>query len=200
MRVIGLTGGIGTGKTTVSQMLQDLGAALLDADKVGHQSYLPDSPAWKEILAEFGEGLLQPNREIDRRKLGSIVFANPSALAKLNSIVHPRMRDMIQDQLKDMERQGVKVVVFEAAILIEAKWTGIPDEVWVTDASEDTVVLRLAARNGWSEEQARARIASQLPRSERLSYGDVVIDTDCSLDEVRKQVQAHWRERIGLLE
>ncbi len=200
MRVIGLTGGVGTGKTTVSQMLQDLGAVLLDADKVGHQSYLPDSPAWKDLVAEFGEDILQPNREVDRRKLGGIVFSNPAALAKLNSIVHPRMRDMIQHQLQDMEQKGVKVVVFEAAILIEAKWEPLTTELWVTDAPEQTVVRRLAARSGWSEEQSRARIASQLPRSERLVHADVVINTDCTLDEVKAQVQARWQERIGRLE
>ena len=200
MRVIGLTGGVGTGKTTVSQMLQELGAVLLDADKVGHQSYLPDSPAWKDLVAEFGEDILQPNLEIDRRKLGGIVFSNPASLAKLNSIVHPRMHDMIQHQLHDMERKGVKVVVFEAAILIEAKWEPLTTELWVTDAPEQTVVRRLAARSGWSEEQSRARIASQLPRPERLAHADVVINTDCTLDEVKAQVQARWQERIGRLE
>ena len=200
MRVIGLTGGVGTGKTTVSQMLQSLGAVLVDADKVGHQSYLPDSPAWKDIIAEWGEGLLQPNREIDRKKLGAIVFENSGALAKLNHMVHPRMRDMIQRQLKDLERQGVEVVVFEAAILIEAGWADLASEVWTTDVPEDVVVRRLQGRSGWTEEQIKARINSQLPRAERLGHAQVVISTDCTLDELRARVKALWQQRMASVE
>ena len=200
MRVIGLTGGVGSGKTTVSRMLQELGAVLVDADKIGHQSYLPDSPAWMDIVATWGEGLLQPNREVDRRKLGAIVFGEPAALAKLNSIVHPQMRDMIRKQLADLERTQVPTVVFEAAILIEAGWGSLADEIWTTDAPEETVVKRLKERNGWSEEQVRARINAQLPRSERLSYAQVIIDTDCSLEELRARVKAQWQERIASVE
>ncbi len=200
MRVIGLTGGVGSGKSTVSQYLQELGAVLIDADKVGHQTYLPGAPAWKDLVAEWGEGLLQPNQEIDRKKLGSIVFSDPKALARLNSIVHPRMRDIIQQQLDDLKKNGVRVAVLEAAILIEAKWANIADEVWVVDAPEAAVVQRLQKRNGFTEEQARARIKSQLPRDERLSYANVVIDTDCSLDEVRRRVRQAWDQHIQVLE
>ena len=200
MRVIGLTGGVGTGKTTVSQILQSLGAVLVDADKVGHQSYLPNSPAWQDIIDEWGEGLLQPNREIDRKKLGAIVFGNPNAMAKLNRIVHPRMRDMIQRQLKDLERRGVEVVVFEAAILIEAGWADLADEVWTTDAPEEAVVRRLHDRSGWTEEQTKARINAQLPRAERLSHAQVVINTDCTLDELRARVKGLWQQRMASVE
>lgn len=200
MRVIGLTGGVGTGKTTVSRMLQELGAVLVDADKIGHQTYLPDSPAWKDIVATWGEGLLQTNREVDRRKLGGIVFSDPAALAKLNNIVHPRMRVMIREQLADLERSGAKTVVFEAAVLIEAGWGSLADEIWATDAPEETVVKRVKERNGWTEEQARARIKAQLPRPERLSYAQVIIDTDCSLEELRARVKAQWQERMAGVE
>lgn len=200
MRVIGLTGGVGTGKTTVSQMLQGLGAVLVDADKVGHQCYLPDTPAWKDLIAEWGEGLLQPNREIDRRKLGAIVFGNPAALETLNRIVHPRMRGMIQQELKGLETQGVKVVVFEAAILIEAGWADLSDEVWTTDAPEATVAQRLKNRNGWTEEQTKARINAQMPRAERLSRAQVVVNTDCTLDVLRDRVKALWQQRMAGVE
>ena len=197
MRVIGLTGGVGTGKSTVSQFLQELGAVLLDADKVAHESYLPDSPVWKELIATFGEEIRQPNREIDRRRLGGIVFNDPEALAKLNSIVHPRMREMMEQKLKDLEGQGVKTVVLEAAILIEANWTPLVGEVWVTDAPEDTVIQRLQRRSNWTEEQIRARMGAQLSSRERQTHAQVVVDTNSTLDAVKQQVRSLWDERIA---
>lgn len=181
-------------------MLQELGAVLVDADAVGHQSYLPGTPAWKDLIAAFGEGILLPTQEIDRRKLGGIVFSDPAKLTQLNSIVHPRMRDIIHKQLEELRRQGVKVAVLEAAVLFEAKWEGLATEVWVTDAPEETVVPRLRARSGWTEEQSRARIAAQLPRAERLRRAQVVINTDVPWEEVKRQVKARWQEHLGPVE
>ena len=149
MLVIGLTGGIGSGKTTVSGFLEELGAEVIDADKVGHVTYLPDMPAWRDLIDTWGEDLLQPNREVDRKKLGAIVFSDPANLEKLNSIVHPRMRDIMNDRIEGFRGEGKQVVVVDAAILIEAKWTSLVDEVWVTAAPEDIVVQRVMARNGW---------------------------------------------------
>ncbi len=197
MHVIGLTGGVGSGKTTASKFLQELGAHILDADKVGHESYLPDMPAWKDLIAAFGEDLLRPNQEIDRKKLGAIVFSNPENLAKLNSIVHPRMREMMEQQLEELKGQGVKLVVLEAAILIEANWQSLVDEVWTTEAPEATVVERLKARNNWTEQQVRDRIRSQMSPQERAAHAQVVIDTDCSLDEMRDRVKNLLETRAG---
>ncbi len=197
MHVIGLTGGVGSGKTTASKFLQELGAHILDADKVGHESYLPDMPAWKDLIAAFGEDLLRPNQEIDRKKLGAIVFSNPENLAKLNSIVHPRMREMMEQQLEELKGQGVKLVVLEAAILIEANWQSLVDEVWTTEAPEATVVERLKARNNWTEQQVRDRIRSQMSPQERAAHAQVGIDTDCSLDEMRDRVKNLLETRAG---
>lgn len=197
MRVIGLTGGVGTGKSTVSQYLQELGAVLLDADKVGHESYRPHTPTWKDLVAAFGRDILQPNEEIDRKKLGTIVFSDPKQLARLNGIVHPRMREMMREKLEQLRKQGVQVVVLEAAILIEANWTPLVDEVWVMDVTEEAVVRRLQKRNGWSEEQIRARMRSQMPREERLAKADVVVNTDGSLDEVRERVRGLWKQHVA---
>ncbi len=197
MLVIGLTGGIGSGKTTVSGFLEELGAEVIDADKVGHVTYLPDMPAWRDLIDAWGEDLLQPNREIDRKKLGAIVFSDPANLEKLNSIVHPRMRDIMNDRIEAFRGEGKRVVVVDAAILIEAKWTSLVDEVWVTAAPEDVVVQRVMARNGWEEEQVRSRMASQMPAEERQSYADVVIDTDATLDEVRERVRAAFEARVA---
>lgn len=197
MRIIGLTGGVGTGKSTVSQFLQEMGAVLLDADKIGHESYLPGSPAWKDLIAAFGEGILQEDRSIDRKKLGAVVFGNPDALKTLNGIVHPRMRDMIKGKLEALRARGTPVVVLEAAILFETGWDALVDEKWVTDAPEETVIRRVKNRNNWSEEQIRGRIKAQMPRQERCARATVVVDTDCTLDEVRAKVRALWEKRVG---
>ena len=198
MLVIGLTGGIGSGKTTVSGFLEELGAEVIDADKVGHVTYLPDMPAWRDLIDTWGEDLLQPNREVDRKKLGAIVFSDPANLEKLNSIVHPRMRDIMNDRIEAFRGEGKQVVVVDAAILIEAKWTSLVDEVWVTAAPEDVVVQRVMARNGWDEEQVRSRMASQMPTEERQGYAQVVIDTNASLDEVRERVRAAFEARAAV--
>jgi len=195
MLVIGLTGGIGSGKTTVSKYLEALGAEVIDADKVGHITYLPDTPAWRDLIDTWGEGLLQANREIDRKKLGAIVFSDPSNLEKLNSIVHPRMRDIMNDQIEGFRKGKKKVVVLDAAILIEAKWTSLVDEVWVTAAPEEVVVKRVMARNSWDEEQVRSRMSSQMSNDERQGYAHVVIDTDATLQEVEERVRILFGER-----
>ncbi|MCJ7743038.1 MAG: dephospho-CoA kinase, partial [Dehalococcoidales bacterium] len=116
-KVIGLTGGIGSGKSTVSQYLKELGAVIIDADKVGHEAFEPGTEAWREAVATFGRDIVTPNGEIDRKKLGAIVFDSPPALMQLNRIMHPKMRDMMKAQIDEYRRQGVAVVVLEAAIL-----------------------------------------------------------------------------------
>ena len=197
MITIGLTGGIGTGKSTVTDMLKELGAVIIDADKVGHEAYLPDTPAYKDVVAEWGRDVLGPNGEIDRKKLGGIVFNNPAALQRLNQIVHPRMRAMLFDRIDQGRRRGAKVVVLEAAILIESGWNSLVDEVWVTVAPEDTVIKRIQGRNNFTADQIRARIRSQLSTQERVAKSHVVIDTDCTIPEVRQKVKKLWDERLA---
>ena len=192
MRVIGLTGGIGSGKSTVSQVLAVMGAMVIDADTVGHQAYQPGTETWKDVVAAFGEGVVAADGSIDRKKLGAIVFGETGALERLNWIVHPRMYDMMAEQIEEYRRQGVKVVVLDAAILIEANWTPLVDEVWLTVASESTVVQRVKERTGLPEEQIRSRIRSQLSNEERKKHASVVINNDGSLDELRAKVVELW--------
>jgi dephospho-CoA kinase len=192
MKVIGLTGGIGSGKSTVSQILAELGVVVLDADKVGHQAYQPGTETWKDVVAAFGQEVVAADGSIDRKKLGAIVFGDPKALERLNRIVHPRMYDMMAEQIEEYRQQGVEVVVLEAAILLEANWTPLVDEVWVTVASEPTVVRRVKERTGLPEEQIRSRIRSQLSNEERKKQASVVIRNDGSLDELRAKVVELW--------
>ena len=193
MKVIGLTGGIGSGKSTVSQFLAELGAVILDADKVGHKAYKPDTKVWREVVAAFGRQVLTPNGDIDRKKLGEIVFGNPEALSRLNRIMHPRIYALVKAKIEGYRRQGVDVVVLEAPLLIEAGWASSVDEVWVTVASESTVLRRLEECSGLSEQQSLARIRSQLSSTEREKQADVVINTDCSLAEVKTKVRELWQ-------
>ena len=192
MKVIGLTGGIGSGKSTVSQLLLELGAVILDADKVGHEAYQPGTEVWREVVAAFGREILTPEGDIDRKRLGGIVFSNPESLARLNQIMHPRMFEMMKVQLEQYRQQGTEVVVLEAAVLLEANWTPLVDQIWITVASESTVVRRIKERTGLPEEQIRARIRSQLSSEERIKHADVVISNDGSLDELKTKVNELW--------
>jgi dephospho-CoA kinase len=205
MKVIGLTGGIGSGKSTVAQFLAELGAVIIDVDKVWHEALKPDSEIWRKVVAAFGTEILTPNSEIDRKTLGKIVFGNPEALRRLNNIMHPWMYETVKAQLEEYRRQGVKVVVLEVPLLVEVPLfmrVGEPslsdemDEVWVTVAPESTVLRRLKEKSGMSEEQTLARIRSQLPSAERIKHADVVIDTDCRLAELKEKVKGLWQRRL----
>ncbi len=193
MKVIGLTGGIGSGKSTVSRFLAELGAVIIDADKVGHEALKPDTELWREVVAAFGEQILTPGGDINREKLGEIVFSNPDSLVRLNRIMHPRLYEVVKAQLEEYRRQGIGVVVLEAPLLVEAGWTSLVDEIWVTVASEATVLQRLQERTGLSEPESLSRIRSQLSFVERVRYADVTIDTDGELDELRVRVEKLWR-------
>jgi dephospho-CoA kinase len=164
---VGITGGIGSGKSTASQILGELGAEVIDADKVGHRIYLPDTPAWREIVATFGAGVLAPDRTIDRSKLGPMVFSDPAALHKLNAIAHGKIFSYIQGQIDYMhQKQATRVVVVEAAILLEAGWRSLVDQLWVVVTDIDVAIARLKTYKNFTEDQARARIAAQLSNIE----------------------------------
>ncbi|MBA7512528.1 Dephospho-CoA kinase [subsurface metagenome] len=193
MKVIGLTGGIGSGKSTVSQFLAELGAVILNADEVGHEAFKPDTEIWRKVVAAFGRQIVTPDGNIDRKKLGNIVFSNPESLSRLNQIMHPRMYALVKAQLEGYRRQGVGVVVLEAPLLLEAGWTSLVDEVWVTTAPEATVLKRLRERTGMSQAESLTRIRSQLPSEERVRQANVVINTDCDPDELKAKVKELWQ-------
>ena len=194
MIVIGLTGGIASGKSTVSRMLSELGAVVIDADKVGHEAFRPHTEAWRKVVAAFGKGILDQNEEIDRSKLAQLVFNDPKALKRLNRIMHPLMHEIVRQKIEAQRNQGVEVVVLEATLLIEARWTDLVDQVWVTITPEAAVVNRLVSQKRFTEEQARARIKSQTPIAQRAKNADVVIENDSDMNTLRKKVEALWRK------
>ena len=199
MFVIGLTGGIGSGKSTVSDMLRAKGAAIVYADQIGHEAYRPGTPVWQQVVDAFGRQVVGGDGQIDRRKLGQVVFSDPQACRRLDAITHPPMKRMMAERLEELRRQGTKVAVLEAAILIEAGWDELADEVWMTVVSPEVAAQRSMERSGLSREQAEARIAAQLSNEERLKHAQVVIDTNCTLEEVAQRVDELWDDLIGRL-
>lgn len=185
--LIGLTGNIATGKSTVAKMLQDLGATVIDADALVHELQRPGTPAYEAIVAAFGRGILNRAGEIDRPALGAIVFTDPARLRVLESILHPAVA--IESQRR-IEAAATRVVVYEAIKLIEAGRAGMCDAIWVVTARPEVQLERLMRTRHLSEADARQRIDAQPPQAEKLQHATVVIDNSGDLDETRQHVRA----------
>ena len=196
MKIIGLTGGIGTGKSEVSKVLTELVAVVLDADKIAHQVYLPQTSTWQEIVDAFGGDILKPNNEINRKKLGDIVFKNTEEMNRLNSIVHPRIRDFLKMRIDEEREKDIPSVVVDAAIIIEADWLSVVDELWVVISDLDNILERLKLRDGLSREAIMARISTQLAQEERMKYATLTIENNSDLPSLKNKVESLWRNRI----
>jgi len=190
--VIGLTGGIGSGKSTISRYLEELGAGVIDADKVGHEALKPGTAAWRDVVSVFGRDVVTPSGEIDRKKLGQIVFEDAKARERLNHILWSRIWEMIVVRIEEFRRMNTDVVVVEAFGLIEAGWDKLVDQVWVTVASEKAVLERLKKQRNMSEVDILSRMRSQLSVDERTRCADVVIQNEGDPDEVRSKVREQW--------
>ena len=197
MLKIGLTGGIGTGKSLVTSFLQEQGANVINADLLGHEAYLPGTVGFKQVVSEFGEDIVGKDGHVDRQKLGPIVFSDQSNMDRLNAIMHPLIKDMIQTQLDDVEGKGQIIAIVEAAVLIEAGWESLFDEIWVVAADEEEIISRLASRNGLSREDAQKRINSQMTSIERSAYGDVIINNTGSVEDLKENVESLWAQRVS---
>jgi dephospho-CoA kinase len=184
----------------VSEILQERGAQILNADLVGHEAYQPGQPAYEDIVAEFGSEVVADDGTIDRKKLGPIVFADPAKLARLNAITHPRMKEMMREKLDQMRRDGVDIVVLEAALLFDAKWEDLTNEVWVTTVDPETAARRTSERSGIPVEQVLERIQkAQMANEERIKRSGVIIDTSGTMEDTRGRTLKAWaalRERL----
>ncbi|MBA4860015.1 dephospho-CoA kinase [Streptomyces sp. PSKA54] len=189
---VGLTGGIGAGKSEVSRLLVECGAVLIDSDKIAREVVEPGTPGLAAIVEAFGEEVLRADGSLDRPKLGSIVFADAGRLAVLNSIVHP----LVRDRSAELEAAAPDdaVVIHDVPLLAENSLGRLYDVVVVVDASPATQLDRLVRLRGMTEKDARARMAAQATREKRLEIADIVIDNDVPLAELRQRVQTVWRE------
>ncbi|MFE6173939.1 dephospho-CoA kinase [Streptomyces sp. NPDC056464] len=194
MLKVGLTGGIGAGKSEVSRLLVEHGAVLIDADRIAREVVAPGTPGLAAVVEAFGEEVLADDGSLDRPRLGSIVFADPERLAVLNSIVHP----LVGTRSRELEEAAAEdaVVVHDVPLLTENALAPLYDVVVVVDASPETQLDRLVSLRGMTEQDARARMAAQATRERRLEIADIVIDNDVALEELQRRVKDVWDELV----
>ncbi|HNL52133.1 MAG TPA: dephospho-CoA kinase [Actinomycetota bacterium] len=194
MRRVGLTGGIGSGKSTVAQMFADLGAWVVDADAIAREVVAPGSEGLAELVERFGSQILTDNGDLDRAAVAAVVFSDPSARERLNAIVHPLIARRTTELIAAIPQDAV--LVHDVPLLVELGMQATYDLVVVVDAPDDVRVQRLVQR-GLDEDDARARIAAQASRDERLAVADVIIENTGDLDDLRTQVKAAWPQVSG---
>ncbi len=198
MKVVVLTGGIASGKSTVVRMLQELGAKVVDADVLAREVVSPGEPALSEIVAVFGQEVLLPTGELDRKKLAALVFSDPERRAHLNAIVHPRVQERIQRRLEQLRAENAEVVVVDVPLLFDVP---LPDletfPAVVVYASRKTQLRRLRERDGLTWEEAEQRLGAQRPLREKLGRARWVVDNDGDLEKTRQQVERLWAELVA---
>jgi dephospho-CoA kinase len=194
MIVIGITGNIGSGKSTVCHILSKLGAIIIDADKLGHQAYRPYSSTWHELINYFGRAIVMENDEIDRHKLGQLAFSSQVSLVMLNRIVHPQIYKEAQQRISYYRRQQVGAVALEATLLIEAGWQDLVDITWLVITSREKMIQRLSNDKKNTEAQILARLESQMPVKEKMQYADELIHNDGDLSQLEARIKELWQK------
>lgn len=198
MLTVGLTGGIGSGKSEVSRRLADLGAVVVDADRVAREVVEPGTPGLRRIIDAFGPQVLHADGTLDREALGRIVFTDPEKLATLNGIVHPLVGERITARMTQVQRDHPDaVVVYDVPLLVENGLADRYDVVVVIAAPPQTQLRRLVEQRGMTVEDAQSRIAAQAPLADKLAVADLVIDNDGSLDALEKQVRTVWADLVA---
>jgi len=195
--VIGLTGGIASGKSTVSAKLRELGAAIIDVDILARGVVSKGEIAYNRIIQCFGDNIQLPSGEINRKRLGSIVFSNKEKLALLNSITHSEIINRVKDRIQELKAEGAKVIVVDAAILIEMGLHKYVDSVWVVIVDRETQIKRLVERDKFDYKDAENRINSQFTNEVRKKYADVIIDNNNPIEEVGKKLEELWNNIIS---
>jgi len=196
MRIIGLTGGIASGKSSVAALLERLGAAVIDADQLAREVVEPGEEALAAIVAAFGARVLNGDGSLNRAALGELVFADPKARRTLESITHPAIRRRAEERLERLRQAGTRTAFYVAPLLIEAGIVSRVHEVWVVYLDQETQLQRLMARDGLGREAALARIASQMPMEQKKRLGRVVIDNRGSREDLEAQVLRLWRDEV----
>ncbi|MQG37193.1 MAG: dephospho-CoA kinase [SAR202 cluster bacterium] len=191
--VIGLTGGIGTGKTEVTHVLRDLGAVIIESDKVAHLSYRPGTDAYEEIVEQFGKEVIDDSGVIDRAKLGGLVFADPDLRIQLETIVWPAVRGCITERLIQEKERGTKIIVIEVPKLFEAGWEDLADSIWTVEAPSASIAQRVNVRSNLSETQKNARVQAQMTKWERAERADLLIENSAELVDLRERITNLWR-------
>ena len=186
--VIGLTGGIASGKSTVSNMLKEMSITVIDADVEARLAVMEGEPAYKQIIAEFGDGILLENGEIDRQKLGAIIFHQADKRQRLNEITHPEVRRRMLEQVETAKRNNEEVVVLDIPLLFESKLTAMVEKTLLVYVDSDIQLQRLVERNNLTITDAQARISSQMPLSEKIKLADAVINNNGTLEETKQQL------------
>lgn len=197
MRVIGLTGGIASGKSTAARTLADLGARIVDADALARQIVAAGQPALAEIVRAFGREMLLPDGTLDRKRLGAVIFADAEKRRTLNAITHPRIAAETQARLAALAAEGAPVAVYEAALLVENGVHRGLDGLIVVACAEATQLARLMSRDGYVEADARARIAAQAPIADKVAAATWVVDTSGPLADTKKQLARIWEEILS---
>lgn len=199
--IVGLTGGIVSGKTTVAQFFEQLGAKIIDADKIAREIVCPQQKVWKNIVKHFGADILKYNQEIDRKKLAQIVFSNKDKLDLLNRITHPEIIAIIKKQIRKIKKDsdGDVICVIDVPLLFEAKMEHMMDRIIVVYLNQEEQEKRLLLRDGLKRTGAIKRIESQIPMKEKIHLADYVIDNCLTLDYTKKQVFQIWAELNKIL-
>jgi dephospho-CoA kinase len=197
MKLILLTGGIATGKSTVCRTLKALGAAIIDGDLVAREIVVPGLPAWQEIIQEFGEEILLPDRTLDRKALADRVFSDAASLQKLISITHPRIYERMLNQVEILKKQGEKLVILDIPLFLENPYPIPLDGILVAYAPREMQITRIMARDGLSREEALKRIENQMSTEEKAQKADWIIYTTGSLEDTKRQVDALWEKLIS---
>ena len=196
MKLIGLTGGIAAGKSTVASMLRQLGAKIIDADELAREVVMPGQEAWQEIVAAFGREILREDKSIDREKLRNKVFADPQARKRLESITHPRIRSLAEQRIGQLAAEGAEIVVYMAPLLFENQVHHWLRPVILVACDAPTQKRRLRERDRLSEEEVDQHLKAQMPLDEKRQLADLVIENNGDLEELRRQVQEAWEKLI----
>lgn len=197
MRVIGITGGIGVGKSKVSEILVSLGLDVINVDELGHQVYLPFTTGWQEVVQEFGREILTREGEINRSKLRSKVFNDSSALERLNRIAHPKIKHLLSEFILEYRNSGKDLVAFEAALLVEAGWKELADEIWVVTAPKSVIVDRVLSRSPALDKLTiQSMIESQMPQPEREKSADIIINNSGTINALKKLVKMNYNHTL----